>query len=338
MTKIPLGAAKDSKLIAISTVPSFNYTSHKKDTVAGYVLYQVIDNSVNTATQTSFNGRPVYLLEKTIQPTCKGDEAGIGGGVISGTVGGEVKPTSGSSTVFVEGKALVREGDTCTMNNENTVGEYTTMDHTTMARIALAQAELDHEEEQEYQITAGSGSGVAKDELDTSKFYFGGDKEMKKAFDKIISTSHGRYIVSVIQNDDKVIAVEMKQGNGPLLGKNIMEMESVIVEDVEWWEKWKSPKRKNKVIMRIEINMNAENPYLVRADSKHDGKMYTGVFKPDLTRVLAHELGHGKNYSTHNRPNYNHQAIQHENTIMRQLDRNAIIRHPSADHGDIFYF
>lgn len=119
-----LGGSQQGQIIAISKAPSFNYTSHKKDSTAGYTLVQVIDNAVDTAKQTTFNGVPAYLLAQTTQPTCKGDESGVGGGVKSGTVGKEVKPTSASSTIFVEGKALVREGDTCTMNNGNTTGKY----------------------------------------------------------------------------------------------------------------------------------------------------------------------------------------------------------------------
>lgn len=127
MTKMPSAGSKDSVLVAVSIGPSFNYTSHKKDAIAGYSLFQVIDNAVSTAEHTFFNGQPAYLLDKTTQPTCMGDEAGIGGGVRSGTVGGEVKPTSGSSTIFIEGKALIREGDTCTMNNGNVQGVYVTV-------------------------------------------------------------------------------------------------------------------------------------------------------------------------------------------------------------------
>lgn len=128
MTKIPSAGSKDTVLMAISTGPSFNYTSHKKDAVAGYTLYSFIDNAEATAEHTFFNGQPAYLLDQTTQPKCFGDAAGRGGGVRSGTIGGEVKPTSGSSTIFIEGKALIREGDTCTMNNGNVKGKYVTVD------------------------------------------------------------------------------------------------------------------------------------------------------------------------------------------------------------------
>ncbi|WP_348550018.1 DUF4150 domain-containing protein (plasmid) [Psychrobacter sp. KFRI-CH2-11] len=128
MSKTPRAGSKATVLMAISNGPSFNYTSHKKDAIAGYTLYSFIDNAEATAEHTFFNGQPAYLLDQTTQPKCFGDAAGRGGGVKSGTIGGEVKPTSGSSTIFIEGKALIREGDTCTMNNGNVKGKYVTVD------------------------------------------------------------------------------------------------------------------------------------------------------------------------------------------------------------------
>lgn len=142
MTKIPSGGSKDSVLIAISKSPSFNYTSHKKDAVAGFTLTRTIDNAVNTVAHTTFSGQPAYVLDQTTQPDCQGDEAGVGGGVKSGTVGKEVKPTSGSSNVFIRGKALVREGDTCMMNNGNVEGTYVSV-NASWADAAVAQAEQD---------------------------------------------------------------------------------------------------------------------------------------------------------------------------------------------------
>lgn len=119
-----LGGSQQATLMAISNTPSFNYTSYKKDSIAGYSLYQFLDNAIDTVSTVSFNGQPAYVLTQTIQPTCMGDEAGIGGGIRSGTVGKEVKPTSASSSIFIAGKQLVREGDSCTMNNCNVIGKY----------------------------------------------------------------------------------------------------------------------------------------------------------------------------------------------------------------------
>ncbi|MGP5494673.1 DUF4150 domain-containing protein [Psychrobacter celer] len=153
MSKTPRAGSKATVLMAISNGPSFNYTSHKKDAVAGYTLYAFIDNAEATAEHTFFNGQPAYLLDQTTQPKCFGDAAGIGGGVRSGTVGGEVKPTSGSSTIFIEGKALVREGDTCTMNNGNVTGKYVSVD----ASEAYAMMAKAQKAEEEVVLFAGPG-------------------------------------------------------------------------------------------------------------------------------------------------------------------------------------
>lgn len=54
------------------------------------------------------------------------------------------------------------------------------------------------------------------------------------------------------------------------------------------------------------------------------------------TRVVAHELGHIKNYIDTESTDNKHKAILYENKIMRELDKNAVLRHPSAEHGGDF--
>ena len=159
---MPSAGSKDTVLMAISSGPSFNYTSHKKDAVAGYTLYAFIDNAEATAEHTFFNGQPAYLLDQTTQPKCFGDAAGRGGGVKSGTIGGEVKPTSGSSTIFIEGKALIREGDTCTMNNGNVKGKYVTVDAAYAAQIMAQWADQSTEQAlADGGFWAGTGGPIA---------------------------------------------------------------------------------------------------------------------------------------------------------------------------------
>lgn len=118
------GGSQQAELAAIGLVPGFYWSSNKRDSTIGLVTYQAMDNASNTAPHTFFNGKAAYLLAQTTQPTCQGDASGRGGGVRSGTIGKEVKPTSGSQSIFIAGKALVREGDSCTMNNANTTGKY----------------------------------------------------------------------------------------------------------------------------------------------------------------------------------------------------------------------
>lgn len=120
-----IGARKHASFKAISTAPSINKTPIGPTMVPiPYPVVQDLSSSVNTASTVKFNGCPVYLLDGSTQPHCTGDEPGTGKGIKSGTVSGEVKPVKGCSTVRVEGKQVVREGDACTMNGGNNPGIY----------------------------------------------------------------------------------------------------------------------------------------------------------------------------------------------------------------------
>jgi Domain of unknown function (DUF4150)/DNase/tRNase domain of colicin-like bacteriocin len=93
------------------------------------VPYQIVADlggSTGIVPSVRFNGKPAYVLDQSVVPTCTGDEQGTANGVKSGTVGGEVKPTKGSSTVRAGGHAIIRDGDPCTMNNGNCTGTYVT--------------------------------------------------------------------------------------------------------------------------------------------------------------------------------------------------------------------
>ncbi len=53
------------------------------------------------------------------------------------------------------------------------------------------------------------------------------------------------------------------------------------------------------------------------------------------TRVVVHELGHIKNYIDTESTNNKHKSILYENKIMRELDKNAVLRLPSEENeGD----
>lgn len=125
--KNKIGARKQGSFMAISTAPSINKTPIGPSMVpVPYPTVQDLTNSTETAKTVNFNGFPAYLLDCSKQSTCKGDAPGTGKGVRSGTVSGEVKPIQGSRTVRIEGKRVVREGDTCTMNGGNNPGVYVT--------------------------------------------------------------------------------------------------------------------------------------------------------------------------------------------------------------------
>lgn len=121
----PLALRKSGDFMAVSSAPSINKTPLGKATPAvGYQVSADLSNSVGVAPNVWFNDQPAVIFDQSTQPRCTGDEAGSAGGIHSGTCGGEVKPTSCSSSVWICGKPAMRIGDTCTLNNGNCPGVY----------------------------------------------------------------------------------------------------------------------------------------------------------------------------------------------------------------------
>lgn len=122
-----IGARKNFILKAVSTAPSFNKTPVGSSTPpVPYPTTQNLSNSVSVASSVRFNGDPAYVLDKTQQPSCKGDDAGLAKGVKSNTVNGYVKPTGAAAHFRAEKKFVVRQGDTNVMNGGNNPGIYVT--------------------------------------------------------------------------------------------------------------------------------------------------------------------------------------------------------------------
>lgn len=120
-----LGARKDAQWMAISIEPSIDNTWIGPARVPiPYTVTSSLSTATGTSSNVKFNGQPVYLLDQSTMLKCIGDENGGGGGIHSGINLGEVKPIQGSSTVKVNGKSVVREGDLCTMNKENCRGKF----------------------------------------------------------------------------------------------------------------------------------------------------------------------------------------------------------------------
>lgn len=178
----------------------------------------------------------------------------------------------------------------------------------------------------------GDKDAVYDGGLDGSKFSISG-KGSEEAFRKIKSTKQGKEIINAIQNDSKIYRVDINQSESGALGLTTQRNRLTVLTRNEPWEFWKSTEYVDKVDLVTNINMSNEDSHLVRSGSKYEGGVYTNVFRPDLTRVIAHELGHMKNYVDTGNLNDKHKAITYENIIMRQLDKNSIVRHPSAEHG-----
>lgn len=84
------------------------------------IAYQNIDpaNMANSVRQTSL----VSHVKSSLITKSFGDEPGTGGGLKSGTTGAECEPKTYSTTVFAEGRNMVRFNDEWWMNHKNTVG------------------------------------------------------------------------------------------------------------------------------------------------------------------------------------------------------------------------
>ncbi|MDO5622437.1 MAG: DUF4150 domain-containing protein [Paracoccus sp. (in: a-proteobacteria)] len=106
--------------IAVSTSPDVCRAPRQP---CPFPVYGRASDDSNYAATVRSNGEVLKTWNSRFTATY-GDEAGRGGGVISGTHGSIVTPTSHSPLVFVQGQPLIRHRDSCTLNNGNCPGEY----------------------------------------------------------------------------------------------------------------------------------------------------------------------------------------------------------------------
>jgi hypothetical protein len=66
-------------------------------------------------------GCPVLNMGSKI-PLSNGDQAGVMGGVVSGSIMGQVEFTQGSATTFADGMPVIFMGCTTSHNNNNAIG------------------------------------------------------------------------------------------------------------------------------------------------------------------------------------------------------------------------
>ncbi len=163
-----LGTRKHGSFKAVCTAPSINKTPAGSSMVPiPYPVMHDLSNSVGVIENVCFNGRPAYVLKKSSQPKCKGDNAGTGKGIRSGTVTGKVKPVEGSSSVCITGRPVIREMDPCTLNGGNCPGIYTTQP---AAAGSLAGANPLVKPETKKESGWFSWSGLAHGLLDVASF------------------------------------------------------------------------------------------------------------------------------------------------------------------------
>ncbi len=80
-----------------------------------------LSQATKVSSKVKIGGKPI-VLENSEIPSTQGDEAGVSGGVASGKIMGKVTFTTFSTKVKVEGKGVVRMGDTTLQNENNAVG------------------------------------------------------------------------------------------------------------------------------------------------------------------------------------------------------------------------
>ncbi len=90
------------------------------------VPYQVtarLGRAVALSPDVRYGGVPVVLADASAVPQVTGNEAGTGGGVVSGVNRGRVAFVAGAATVRANGRRIVRHLDPVTMNDRNTTGK-----------------------------------------------------------------------------------------------------------------------------------------------------------------------------------------------------------------------
>lgn len=88
-----------------------------------YNISETLDKAKKTASTVLFNTDEAFIKSSHSNTVIGDTQGNIKGGIVSGTKGKQSDPLTHSSTVKVEGKPLLRVGDTCHMNNKNTLGK-----------------------------------------------------------------------------------------------------------------------------------------------------------------------------------------------------------------------
>lgn len=108
--------AKDGQFILISKTPDVCLTPSKKGSPVPYPVMHTMDQSVRCSPNVFFRGKPAYLHNESFVDNVRGDEAGAGGGVVTGTHMEISHNIDHSKSVFINGQPMVRTGDTVWMN------------------------------------------------------------------------------------------------------------------------------------------------------------------------------------------------------------------------------
>lgn len=108
--------AKDKKFKLIFVAPDVCLTPGKTGYPIPYPIMHAMNKSMQCSPNVFFRGKAAYLHNESYVNKVKGDEPGKGKGIISQTNELVSHNIGKSRSVYVNGKQLVRTGDTVWMN------------------------------------------------------------------------------------------------------------------------------------------------------------------------------------------------------------------------------
>jgi hypothetical protein len=115
---------KSKRFYCVSIVPDICLTPVGPTMVPiPYIIIGEFSEATGVSPNITSNGEPVVIHASTVIPSVRGDEAGTGKGIKSGTVGGRVQAMEMSSTLSFNGERALRVGDLVYMNDKNTIGK-----------------------------------------------------------------------------------------------------------------------------------------------------------------------------------------------------------------------
>ncbi|WP_341645979.1 DUF4150 domain-containing protein [Thauera sp. SDU_THAU2] len=108
--------SKDARFRLVSLAPDVCITPSKKGSPVPYPITHTMDQSQQCSPNVFLQGKAVYLHNESFVDNVKGDEPGAGKGVVSGTHTTISHNIDKSSNVYVNGRPIVRTGDSMWMN------------------------------------------------------------------------------------------------------------------------------------------------------------------------------------------------------------------------------
>ena len=108
--------AQDAEFVLINLLPDVCLTPHKKGVPVPYAITHTMDQSKQCSPNVFFRGKAAYLHNESYVDIVRGDEPGAGKGVVSTTHVQISHNIDKSSTVYVNGRQMVRTGDKVWMN------------------------------------------------------------------------------------------------------------------------------------------------------------------------------------------------------------------------------